>query len=178
MQNICQSQENNPINETGLSQANELAGRIGKMKFDHFISSDLLRARQTAEIVNKSLKMEIMYDKRLRERLTGVFGGKSKDNIPNDAIENAHKYGGETFEDIYNRVKDFYDEMKLKKIDNALIIAHSGSIRMIRYIAGWNEWCNNTYKQYLSALNPINPTEIFELDFYQSQKTRIYCNIK
>jgi len=36
----------------------------------------------------------------LTKPLTGVFGGKSKDNIPieiqNDALENAHKYGGET----------------------------------------------------------------------------------
>jgi probable phosphoglycerate mutase len=170
MQNICQSQENNPINEIGVVQANELADRIGKMKFRHFISSDLQRAKQTAEIVNKKLKMEISYDQRLRERLTGIFGGKLKDNISNeiqnDAIENAHKYGGETYEDIYKRVKSFYDEMKSKRIDNTLVMAHSGSIRMLRYIAGGNKWHNEPYKEFLSTLKPINPTEVFELDFY------------
>ena len=172
MQNICQSQENNPINEIGVIQATELADRVRQMKFSYFISSDLLRARQTAEIINKSLKMEIKYDERLRERLTGVFGGKSKDNIPieiqNDALENAHEYGGETYEDVYKRVKHFYDEMKINKIDNALVMAHSGSIRMLRYIIAGNEWCNEKYIKFLSTLKPINPTELFELDFYKS----------
>jgi probable phosphoglycerate mutase len=171
MQNICQSQENNPINETGVAQAKELASKIGKIKFDHFFSSDLLRARQTAEIVNECLAMDIKYDKRLRERLTGIWAGKPKNNISikiqNDAIENAHKYGGENFEDVYKRIKSFYDEMRLKKNDNALLIAHSGSIRMLRYIVSENEWNKEKYNKFLTTLKPINPTEIFELDFYR-----------
>ena len=180
MQNICQSQENNPINEVGVVQANELAEKIKRIKFNFFISSDLLRARQTAEIVNKSFKMEIIYDKRLRERLTGVFGGKPKDLVPceikNDALVNAHKYGGETFEDVYIRVKNFYDDMKLNKINNALVIAHSNSIRILKFIVAGYKWSNEDYNYFLTTLNPINPTDIFELDFYHSHKT--YYNSK
>ena len=175
MQNICQSQESNPINEIGITQAKELANKIGKMKFEHFFSSDLLRAKETAEIVNETLKMKIQYDSRLRERYTGIFGGKSKDNVPIEIQidakgKNAHKYGAESEENLYNRIKNFYEEMKFKKIDNALIMAHSNSIRMLRYIVHGNEWESEKYEKFYKSLKPINPTEIFELDFYLSHE--------
>jgi probable phosphoglycerate mutase len=171
-QNICQSQEHNPINETGFAQARDLADRIEKIKLDHFFSSDLLRAVQTADIVNEKLKMEIKYDSRLRERHTGIFAAKSKDNITMevqvDAIDNAHKYGGETFEDVYKRCKSFYDEMRCKKINNALVMAHGGSIKMLLYIMTRNKWCKKNFDDFLASLKPIGFTEVFELDIYKS----------
>ena len=168
-QNICQGQEQNPINKIGIKQSNDLADKIGGLKFDHFFSSDLLRAMQTADIVNKRLKMKIKYDSRLRERHTGIFAAKSKDNIPiemqKDSIENAHKYGGENYEDVYRRCLSFYEEMNFQKINNALVIAHGGSIKMLIYIATGNQWCKEKYNMFLASLKPILFTDVFEIDF-------------
>jgi len=171
-QNICQGQEHNPLNEAGRNQSRSLADRVEQIKFEYFFSSDLLRAVQTADIVNEKLKMNIEYDSRLRERRTGIFSAKPRENIPIeikiDAIENAHKYGGETYEDIYIRCKSFYDEVKRKSINNTLIIAHGGSIKMLRYIVLGNKWCKEYYSEFLATLEPINFTEVFELDFYNN----------
>ena len=40
-----------PLNENGLAQARDLARRLARVKFDAVISSPMLRARQTADIV-------------------------------------------------------------------------------------------------------------------------------
>ena len=44
-----------PLNENGKKQAEQLAQSISNLKIDKIISSDLLRAKETAEIINKKL---------------------------------------------------------------------------------------------------------------------------
>jgi broad specificity phosphatase PhoE len=66
-----------PLNETGKQQAEELAKRIGSLKLDLFLSSDMIRARQTVGIVNKA-GLPVHYDPRLREVLYGDAEGKNR----------------------------------------------------------------------------------------------------
>ena len=49
-----------PLNGTGKRQAEELAEKIADLKIDRIISSDLLRARETAEIMNWKAFHEIL----------------------------------------------------------------------------------------------------------------------
>lgn len=73
-----QGQLDIPLNAEGLLQAEEAAGRIiasGK-RFSAIYSSDLLRARQTAEIVARRLSLEIQLDTRLREIHLGHWQGR------------------------------------------------------------------------------------------------------
>lgn len=64
-----------PLNQNGRQQASELALKIRKINPELILTSDLLRAKQTAEIVNDLLKVSIIACCDLfLKRSTEVFG--------------------------------------------------------------------------------------------------------
>src|SRR6266850_4226595 len=70
-----QGQLDLPLSETGLAQARALAAVLAGESFSAIYSSDLARARQTAQPLAGLLKKEVFLDARLRERHYGVFQG-------------------------------------------------------------------------------------------------------
>ena len=64
-----------PLTMTGREQAAELAAKLADKKIKTLISSDLLRARQTAEIVAEKLGLKVEFDPRLREVDYGELNG-------------------------------------------------------------------------------------------------------
>lgn len=62
-----QGQTDIPLNSNGKQQAEEAANEIANLKIDRIISSDLSRAKETAEIINKKVGAKITFDKRIRE---------------------------------------------------------------------------------------------------------------
>ena len=65
-----------PLNETGQKQAYDLAQKLSSLHFDHCYSSDLIRAKHTAEILTKDHFLTVIEDTRLRERDIGINAGK------------------------------------------------------------------------------------------------------
>ena len=61
-----------PLNDTGRQQAEKLAERLSDLTFTALFSSDLVRAKQTAEIVNKTLLLDVFYTPLLRETHYGI----------------------------------------------------------------------------------------------------------
>ncbi len=68
-----QGQLDVPLNAIGLAQAQAAAKVLSREKFDAIYSSDLSRARQTAQPTASLLSMPILADKNLRERHYGIF---------------------------------------------------------------------------------------------------------
>jgi broad specificity phosphatase PhoE len=62
-----QGQSDVPLNQTGLAQAQSLAEQLKGQTFAAIYSSDLMRARQTAEPCAKMLGMTIQAEAHLRE---------------------------------------------------------------------------------------------------------------
>jgi broad specificity phosphatase PhoE len=120
---------NEDLNDTGVEQAKELSKKIYDIDYDIVISSPLIRAKHTAEIINVKNK-EMIFDNRLREREHGSLEGKSIEVTDREDYWNYYtntKYGTE--EDIphlFDRVKEFLDELKTKEYKSVLIVAHSG----------------------------------------------------
>lgn len=68
-----QGQLDVPLNGTGLAQAGAIARALASEKFDAIYSSDLSRARQTAEPVSRLWGLPIKLEPDLRERHYGIF---------------------------------------------------------------------------------------------------------
>lgn len=64
-----------PLTITGQEQARALAQKLADKKIKLIVSSDLLRAKQTAEIVAQILKVPVKFDSRLREVDYGTLNG-------------------------------------------------------------------------------------------------------
>lgn len=64
-----------PINETGREQARRLADRLKETPPDVIYASDLIRARETAEIIAATCNVRLYTDPRLREINQGVWEG-------------------------------------------------------------------------------------------------------
>ncbi len=65
-----------PLNETGIEQASLLGHTIGQENFAAVYSSDLKRARLTAEILAAGLHLPVQTDARLREFYHGRWEGR------------------------------------------------------------------------------------------------------
>ena len=70
-----------PLNEEGIKQAKILAEKLKKFNITKIYSSDLLRAKQTTEEINKVLHVEVIYSSLLRETNYGEVEGKKSTDI-------------------------------------------------------------------------------------------------
>jgi len=112
------------LSAEGKEQALEAAKVIKKMDLhpEIIITSDLARAADYAAIIGQELNLKIELDPLARERGAGEAEGKSQSEIDWKEYEKAPKLlrkhaGGESFEDVGNRAKDFLKKMKtLKRI--------------------------------------------------------------
>jgi broad specificity phosphatase PhoE len=64
-----------PLNDLGLSQAQNAADALARCDVDLIIASPLVRARKTAEIVAQHLGKPLLVDAELKERHFGAFEG-------------------------------------------------------------------------------------------------------
>src|ERR1041385_1316907 len=74
-EHLLQGIVDNVLNEAGERQAKELAKTLHHVHFDLAFSSDLLRAKRTAEIILLEKKVHVETTKLLRERAFGKHEG-------------------------------------------------------------------------------------------------------
>ena len=159
-----QGQTDIPLNQNGRNQAEQVSEEVSKLKIDKIISSDLLRAKETAEIINKKVGAKITYDKRIREINYGDHEGKYL-KVLNDEDCNMFNYypekiHSETRKQVYDRVKSFLRE--IKDDGNVLIVTHGGIMKMMLYYANNREnFDMETYSNF-SLRYFINNTKIIE----------------
>jgi broad specificity phosphatase PhoE len=130
---IIQGQADTQLNSIGKQQAKNLARVLKDKNIEKIYSSDLSRARETAEIINRDLNVELILTKKLRELDMGNWEGKSF--IELQKISNFSNWvtapttfdsirGGETLQDLKNRITNFLIEIKKEKEENILVVSH------------------------------------------------------
>jgi probable phosphoglycerate mutase len=128
------------LNETGKKQAHELGKRMKKLNIDLIVSSPMLRAKQTAEIVNGYVHKTLEIEPRLKERNIGVYEGLTLSEVQeryqkgytSEMAYNKKPANGESSQEVQERVFAAIDELKKNNPNkNILIISHSFIIRMI-----------------------------------------------
>ncbi len=78
---LLQGQGDSLLTAAGIKQAENLAKKLKNILFDVILSSDLLRAKRTAEIIAQEKKIAVKTARALRERSFGRFEGKSIDEF-------------------------------------------------------------------------------------------------
>lgn len=126
------------LNEMGRVQCKKAEDILKKHGYDAVYSSDLLRAAETAELVNY-LKLPIKFDKRLQEIDFGIFEGLSykeiKEKYPAECEKSKNEWKtfdfvtGESLERLQSRAVEFVES--LDKTKNNLVVTHWGVINCI-----------------------------------------------
>ncbi len=121
------------LNDWGKLQIKELANSLKHIKFDKIFSSDLVRAKQTADELRNLSENEIIFDKRLREYNPGDVDPQSEKWIEkykemlNSGISkyDIRPFGGENIWDLIKRTKSFLEDLE-KEEGNIAVVSHSG----------------------------------------------------
>lgn len=135
-----------PLSEAGLVQADELAARLGAEDFDALYSSDLLRARQTAERVARCTGHEIVVDALLRERNLGVLQSFTREENARLHPEVYERYrrgeadyvvpGGESATQFFGRVIGALTGIATRLAGRrAVIVSHGGVLDALYRVA-------------------------------------------
>ena len=139
-----QGNADRPLTELGRQQAEELAERLASVPLDAVYSSDLRRARETAERVAARQGLEVQTRTELREVDVGSWSGLSRPEVEErfpDAFarwrDGGHGWDdGETYEAMTNRVVAAVLEIAAAHPDGAvLVVAHGGPIRALHAVA-------------------------------------------
>lgn len=137
-----QGQKDSPLTKSGLKQAEFLAQSLRDIHFDSIFSSDLLRAKRTAEIAALERKLAVKTTELLREHNYGIYEGKKYEEVRIELKHSFDEYerlsdkekfryrlipNGETDEEIVMRFITFLREVALAyEGKNVLVVSHGG----------------------------------------------------
>jgi probable phosphoglycerate mutase len=135
-----------PLNERGVMQARKLATRLhahgSEVPFSAIYSSDLERARTTADPAAELLGMRVRLEPGLRERCYGVLEGLAMDELDIAAPLAAAAWrsrdparkldGGETLGQFHSRVVAAVDDIAARHAgERVLVFTHGGVLDMV-----------------------------------------------
>ena len=116
----------------GLQQAKKAAQVLKNYKIERIVTSDLIRAIETAkEVAKMHEKLKVETFKGLRERNWGEYENKSRETLPNLFINPSQ---GESWIEYYQRVENTLSNINLN--ENVLIVGHAGTMRVLNIILG------------------------------------------
>ena len=178
---------NVPLSEAGKVQAELVGKRLTNYSIQKLYSSELIRAVETAEIINKYLNVPYEKDDELRELCFGDMEG-----IPNSQVREKFKNyflesdkflrdipypGGESGEDAYKRgmpaLMRIVEKAKDENIENIAVVTHGGMIRSILSGIMGQQFC----KRLLLAKSLEN-CSITELNYREREDETGYFTIE
>jgi probable phosphoglycerate mutase len=129
-----QGQADPPLDEVGRGQAYEVATILAAFAPGAIVSSDLQRAAQTAQTLSSITGIEVVQDKRLRERSLGHWEGLTRDEVmlryPAEFTDwisgrDVTGRGGETREQVAERALAAF--VALPDVEVVVMVTHSAT---------------------------------------------------
>ncbi len=141
----------------GAEQARQLAKHLKENNTEYgikrIISSDLLRAKETAEILAEGLTLPVITDAGLREADNGSLAGMRNEEAlekypglfwstsePDESYPN-----GESPNMFFDRIKEWFESFlkECRESDgNVLVVTHGGVINVVYHLVKGMEWSN------------------------------------
>ncbi len=128
-----------PLTETGFIEAAHAAGELVDRALTAVISSDQLRARQTADVVASRHELDLQLTPLLREQSLGGLEGRrtselSEQPVPAGTdISEVRWGGGESIADVHLRMQDLVAELakNFDDDDEVALVSHGDAIRVL-----------------------------------------------
>ncbi len=150
-----------PLTEKGKRQIKKAVVKLKSKKIDLIFYSDILRTKQSAEIIGRQLGLRIKADKRLREVNVGILNGRPINEIGKfwnkKQISLKEYYSkrfrtappkGETYKDIEKRLAAFMKAMEKKyKNKNLLIVSHQRPLTLLEKVVR-----NYSFKKFVEIV--------------------------
>ena len=131
---LWQGRSDYSLNEKGLQQAERLSLHLKNEGFEIIFHSPMKRAKQTAEIIGKHHDAEYRVVENFTEMDVGGFDGKKHQDIFENYPEIYRNWvmdidtaipGGESFNDVFERVKPGVEEIMESPGQNILVVGHA-----------------------------------------------------
>ncbi len=137
-----QGQSDPPLNERGRQQAREVATALAGIPFQAVYSSDLRRARQTAQELVARTGLPLRFDRRLREIALGEWEGLVAVDVASrwPALWEAwvrrpstvRPPGGESLLELEARIRAALDEIASRHRGTVAVFTHSLPVALLR----------------------------------------------
>ena len=149
---IMQGTFDSSLTDEGIESAKELGKYFKHIKFDLAYSSDLMRAKRTAEVILLERKLAIQTTELLRERDYGEFEGKHNEEykIVNETLNKltdeerySFKYskGIESDKEIVERFLTFLREVAIANPGKTIfVVSHGGIMRAVLIKLGFGSY--------------------------------------
>lgn len=161
------------LNDWGRQQAEEAARELANLDINYFASSDLKRAKTTAEIIASFHQNNVLELKELREMNFGDWEGKSFKEIQNENpldfqkwIKDPVKYSppsGENLKEFQKRILQGFNQVLEKEAERNVIITHGGVIMV--YLATILEMPLINYRKFKVANTGITKVDIYDNNY-------------
>lgn len=167
-----QGQNDIPLTQNGIIQANLIGNRLINEKIDKIYSSDLSRALNTAKIIGEKLNISVTPMKEFREIKFGPWEGINNEKILEDYYdefiiwqtepEKLKLKGAESIKEVQLRaMKGINKIINDEKYENILIVSHGVTLKTI--ILGLLDMSLVYFKNF--TLNNVGLTIIENRDY-------------
>ena len=138
-----QGQEDPPLNRRGRDQALVLAEALSGISLDVLYSSPLVRARETARVLEERLAVPLHFEPRLMEIHLGDWGGRLAVEVAENDAERYRRWdndpwsvtppGGESLFQVRERVHAAADEIVRRHEGKTIgLVGHRISLAMLK----------------------------------------------
>lgn len=173
--------DNSPLDNIGIEQAQLLGKRLKNYNIDAMYSSDLIRAVQTAEIIQEEIgnnQLSCIQREGLRETDFGVLTMMTDDSIKekyHDFMESRYYVkddwaypGGESGYEVWIRAKRVLDDIVKQNHKNVVVVTHGGTIRVL--LAGLFQGSQKDRLLFAKTFERGSFTELY----YDTENGRFY----
>ena len=132
---IFTGQTDSPLTALGREQAATVADELANVRFDRIVSSDLARARDTAEVIAKPRGIPVEIVRELREIDVGDRTGTPFDEtrgLPNWSDDGFVSWpGGETLDQVLARTRGAIERLTRESPGKTILVVGHGGVNRI-----------------------------------------------
>lgn len=141
IENLYGGDYDDHLTENGQEEARALGEKLEEKNIQVIFTSPLMRARETAKILNQGYAVSVKVDPKLKERnwygeLTGVNKDTAKEQFPELVALLSDRYnilpGGESYDDFMKRIAEALREICInEEYERIAVVSHGGAMRVL-----------------------------------------------